>query len=183
MSKPDENLPEGVRRRKRGFERAGGLLARRMATPFEKRGFAESKLLTRWPEIVGPEIAAIAHPVELRYGRGSQIGGTLVLLVGGANAPMVEMQTPRLIDQVNACYGYRAVSRIRITQTSAKGLAETQAPFTPKDPAAEPRPLTDEEEATQGRIDSMIASLEDGPLKSALSGLAGNITAETQKRR
>jgi hypothetical protein len=40
----------------------------------------------------------------------------LVILTTGAQAQMLEMQLPQLREKVNACYGYNAISRIRITQ-------------------------------------------------------------------
>ena len=52
------------------FETAAALLSRELKAPAEKRGFGEAKLLTHWPEIVGEDLAAIARPVKITYGRG-----------------------------------------------------------------------------------------------------------------
>jgi hypothetical protein len=52
-----------------------------LRAPAEKRGFAEARLLTHWEEIVGAEVASIALPLKITYGRG--FGGTLVLLTTG----------------------------------------------------------------------------------------------------
>jgi hypothetical protein len=42
---------------------------------------------------------------------------------------MLEMQKEILRARVNACYGYNAIARIRITQTAPTGFAEGQAAF------------------------------------------------------
>ena len=51
--------PEQFRRHARGFESAAGLLKQRIRAAGETRGFAVSRLLTHWEEIVGPETAGI----------------------------------------------------------------------------------------------------------------------------
>ena len=154
-------------RRMRGFERAAGLVAGRVRTASESRGFAVSRLLTHWAEVAGPEIARIARPVEVTYGRG--FGATLTLLTTGANAPMVEMQKDRLREKVNACYGYAAIQNIRVTQTAATGFAEGRAVFedAPKT-TPPPAPVT-------GRAREAVRAIGDDGLKEALERLGANI--------
>ncbi len=50
----------------RGFKRTGSLLNDQIRKAGESRGFAVSRLLTHWEEIVGPELAAMARPVRLQ---------------------------------------------------------------------------------------------------------------------
>jgi hypothetical protein len=64
---------------------------------------------------------------KITYGRG--FGGTLVLLTTGAHAPVLEMRGTEIVERVNACYGYRAVSRVQVTQTAPTGFAEGQVAF------------------------------------------------------
>lgn len=120
-----------ARRSTRGFAHAAALLAPDMRAAAEKRGFALARMLTHWTEIVGAETAALARPVKMTHARGS-LGGTLVLLVPGAAAPMMQMESERIRRAVNAAYGYAAVARIRLTQTAPEGhagFAETPAPL------------------------------------------------------
>ena len=124
----------------RGFARAAGLMQARIRAASQSRGFAVSRLLTHWEEVVGPEIAALCRPVEVSYGR-QGLGATLCLLTTGAQAPMLEMQKTRIAERVNACYGYRAITRIRITQTARTGFAEGRATFA--DAPARPAPAPD----------------------------------------
>ena len=157
------------RRRKRGFETAAALLARELKAPAEKRGFGEAKLLTHWPEIVGTDLAAIARPVKITYGRG--FGGTLVVLTTGANAPLLEMQKERILERVNATFGYRAVAHVHVTQTAPTGFAEGQVAFRPaaETPAAAPDP------ARLARVMEGVETVEDEKLKQALARLAENV--------
>ena len=151
-------------RRGRGFRPASTLLESRIRKAGESRGFAVTRLLTRWAEIVGPEIAAMARPAKLSYGRG--FGATLTLVCGGAAAPLVQSQAPRIVEKVNACYGYAAVSRIRVTQTAPEGFAEPQATYTPP-------PRRDPE--LDRRAAETAAEVADPELRAALQALARNI--------
>jgi hypothetical protein len=152
-------------RRARGPERAGALVASRIRAAGEARGFAVSRLLTHWTEIAGEDLARVTEPVEVSYGKG--FGATLTLLVPGAHAPMIEMQKERLREKVNACYGYNAISRIRLTQTARSGFAEPQAAFAHQPPAPSPEVA----EAAQRTVDGVA---DDG-LRAALEALGRNI--------
>ena len=113
----------------KGFKRTATLLGNRIRTASESRGFAQSRLLTNWAEIAGPDISSIARPVEVSYARGG-MGATLTLLTTGAQAPMLEMQKEQIRAKVNSVYGYNAIARVRITQTATTGFAEGQIDFT-----------------------------------------------------
>jgi hypothetical protein len=151
----------------RGFRRASGLLAHRIREAGESRGFAVSRLLTHWAEIAGPDMARVAKPVEVTYGRG-EFGATLTLLTSGAQAPMVQMQTEKLRERVNAAYGYAAIAKIRITQTSSTGFAEDAAPFG----AAE---NTDPQPETVAQAKARASGVRDTDLREALSRLGAQV--------
>ncbi len=156
-------------RRKRGFEAAGALLAGTLKAPAEKRGFAEARILTHWVEIVGTETAAIARPVKITWARG--FGGTLIVLTTGGHAPVLEMQKDRILERVNAAYGYRAVAHVHITQTAPSGFADGRVAFrpAPSDPAPAPDP------ARLARALTGVDDIADPGLKDALALLARNV--------
>ena len=155
----------------RGFKRTSQLLQPRIRKASETRGFAQSQLLTRWVEIAGEDIARIARPVEVSYGRGG-LGATLTVLTTGAQAPMLEMQKEQLREKVNAVYGYSAIARVRITQTAATGFAEGQVEFTPK-PKAERRPKIDEDAASEAGL--LARPVENDGLRHALEALGAQV--------
>ncbi len=162
---------QGFVRRARGPERAGALLSSRIRAAGESRGFAVTRLLTHWDEIAGPEIAAAARPVEVTYGRG--LGATLTLLTTGARAPMLEMQKETLREKVNACYGYSAISRIRITQTAPQGFAEPAAQFDHK-PAELPPEVSD-------KAHRAVEAVQDETLRQALEVMGRKILSARQR--
>ena len=155
----------------RGFKRTSQLLQDRIRRAGETRGFAQSQLLTRWAEIAGADVAAIARPVEVSYGR-QGFGATLTLLTTGAQAPMLEMQKETLREKVNALYGYNAISRIRITQTAATGFAEGQVEFTPA-----PKPETGPKitPATERQAEALARPVRDDGLRQALEALGAQV--------
>lgn len=163
------------KRRRRGFERASSLVAARVRNASESHGFAVTRLLTHWAEVVGPDIAAVARPVEIKYGRG--FGATLTLLTTGAEAPMLEMQKEKIRERVNACYGYSAVQKIRLTQTSATGFSEGQAMFMP---APVPEPPT--EPAVTPEAARTTSGINDPNLRDALARLATKILSQNKQQ-
>jgi len=135
----------------------------------EHRGFAATRLLTHWAEIVGDATADIATPVNVSYGRGG-IGATLTILTTGAQAPMLEMQKEQIREKVNACYGYRAISRVRITQTAPTGFAEGRAQFD----ARPNRPKTPTPQM-QSRANDLSEGVKSDALRTALATLGANV--------
>lgn len=155
----------------RGFRAAGALLADRIRAAGEKRGFALVRLLTRWPEIVGEDIARLSRPLRIGYAR-EGFGATLTLLVAPASAPVVQMQLPAIREKVNACYGYAAIARIVLTQTAPRGFADGQSPFAPAAPPPAP-PAADPDALS--RVAAATAGIADPRLRSALEGLGRSI--------
>lgn len=157
-------------RRNRGFERAAGLVEARIRAAGESRGFAVAKLLTHWAEIAGPDMAPRATPVKVSYPPAG-LGATLTLLVPGAQAPFVEMQKEALRQRVNACYGYNAIARIRLTQTAPQGFAEPPAAFAPAPPQADPAAAR-----------AAASGIRDDGLRAALEQMGRTILSGTKPK-
>lgn len=162
--------PPDPTRRMRGFEAASGFVRDPIRAVGEARGFAVTRLLTHWPEVVGEALAGITRPVKIGYSRDG-LGATLTLLVASAHAPMVQMQLPQIIEKVNATYGYAAIARVTLTQTAPIGFAEGQADFTPR----APKPAKAPDPAVLARAADTAAPIADPGLRAALEALAQNI--------
>lgn len=162
-------------RRLRGFEAASSLLGERIRSAGEKRGFAVARLLTRWSDIAGEDLARVTRPVKVGYSRDG-FGATLTLLTTPAQAPMVQMQLPKLRERVNACYGYAAISRISLTQTAPAGFAEGQADFG-HSPRAEP-PAADP--ALCRQASATVSGVQDDALRAALESLTLNFLTRSR---
>lgn len=159
------------------FTRAATLLQGQIRRAGESRGFAVTRLLTHWPEIAGEDVARIARPVDVSYGR-QGMGATLSVLTTGAQAPMLEMQKERLRDKVNAVYGYNAIARIRITQTAPTGFAEGQADFSHA-PAKRAKPLPDP--AITRNATAVAEGVGDEKLRAAIESLARNVLSKAKQ--
>jgi len=167
-------------RRARGFRRAGGIVAPKLAAAARRRGFTEARLLTDWAEIVGPELAAATRPVKMTRPRNLGApsgGGTLTIHADGARAPEVQMMLPILKARVNAALGWPAVAHIRVTQIR-HGFAEAPAPFEPP-PVPPATPVAPEQlEPVLGTL----STIRDGGLRAALETLARNVLSRSTTR-
>ena len=142
-----------------------------MRPAFEKYGFPAAAILTDWAAIAGTELAAFTAPERLKWPRkassdtdGGQ-GATLILRVDGPRALEVEHLRPRLIERINASFGYRAVADIRVLQ----------APLLRRDaPKKRETPPTSESMA-------IFAGLREDRVKEALARIAAGIEAARQK--
>jgi len=132
--------------------------------------------LTHWAEIVGQDIAAIARPTEVKYGR-QGFGATLTVLTTGAQAPMLEMQKEILRTRVNTTYGYNAISRVRITQTAPTGFHEGQVDFDHRPTVREIPPDPNiVKEASQ-----VANGVENESLRAALEALGRNVLSRAKR--
>lgn len=162
----------------RGFARTSSLLQKRIRQASEGRGFAVTRLLTHWEEVVGEDIARIARPVDVKYGR-QGLGATLTILTTGAQATMLEMQKEKLREKVNAVYGYNAIARLRITQTAPVGFAEGQAVFRP---APTPRVVPPDPQVMQAAA-QVAGDVHDNSLRDALEVLARNVLSKARQTK
>ena len=155
-----------------GFSRAVTLMQSRIRKASEGRGFAESRVLTHWKEIVGQDTAEVSNPVEIKYSRGG-MGATLTLLTIGASAPILEMQKEQIREKVNRCYGYNAISRIRITQSASTGFSSGKVTFQ-QTPKASIAPDTEAIACARGAV----AGVESEELRQALERLGANVISQ-----
>lgn len=165
------------RSRSRGFQAASALLKERIRTAGEARGFAVTRLLTAWAEIVGTDLAAVTRPVKVGYAKGG-MGATLTLLTTSANGPMLQMQLPAIKEKVNACYGYAAISRIMVTQTAPSGFAEGQAEF-----GHAPKKIVPPDPAIKAEAHRAAEGVHDNALREALENLTENYLSRAKSQR
>jgi hypothetical protein len=137
-----------------------------LAETFKKQGFASTELVTRWQDIVGPEIAAHAEPIKLQWMRA--IDGepsepaALVLRVEGPAAIEIQHLSKVILERVNRFFGWQAVRRIALRQ----------GPLSRREPPR-PRPKADEAEAE--RVAATLTAVGDDELRMALARLAAAV--------
>ena len=157
----------------KGFKQASSLLNNRIRQASETRGFAESRLLTHWEEIAGKDTAKVSWPVKVSYGK-QGFGATLILLCNGANAPFIEMQRESIRSRVNSVYGYNAIKRIKITQTTAHGFDAAQTLFSANEKPSE----KDIDSNIAAKAQELIHGVNDSEFYSALEALAQNVLSK-----
>jgi hypothetical protein len=141
------------------------LVGKAVGDAFRKQGFASAELVTRWPDIVGAEIAVHSEPIKIQWQRPiegeERKPGTLVLRVNGPAAIEIQHLTSVICERVNRFLGWRAVARIGLRQ----------APL--RHGAVKPRRTPDA--AAAARVAATLSDIEDEELRQALSRLGAAV--------
>jgi hypothetical protein len=136
-----------------------------LAETFKRQGFASTELVTRWAEIVGPEIAAHAEPVKLQWPRA--VDGeptepaTLVLRVEGPAAIEIQHQSNIVLERINRFFGWQAVGRLALRQAPLKRRPAPALPTANAEAAA--------------RVAATLTNVDDDELRMALGRLGAAV--------
>lgn len=152
--------------RRQGFRALGALIPRSTAKAFKGKGLAQADIATRWPEIVGEQLAQSSLPERLSYPAGRNAGATLTIRVASAFAPHVQHLAPLIIEKINTFYGHAAVARIALVQRPLPPRKTRTTRAT--------RPLTAAEQAT---LDAAVAAVPDEELRQDLAALGRELAA------
>ena len=155
--------------RKHGFKKASVLLKKNIQKASESRGFAQSRVLTHWSEIVGEEISSVSIPTKVSY-KTDGLGATLTILTTGSSGPILEMQKEFIRTKINSVYGYNAVQKIKITQSSPLALIGKNE---------NPKSITSKKNKSKVEIstslEKAVNEIDDKNLRQALEELAINV--------
>ena len=155
--------------RKHGFKKASVLLKKNIQKASESRGFAQSRVLTHWSEVVGEEISSVSIPTKVSY-KTDGLGATLTILTTGSSGPILEMQKEFIRTKINAVYGYNAVQKIKITQSSPLALIGKNE---------NPKSITSKKNKSKVEIstslEKAVNEIDDKNLRQALEELAINV--------
>jgi hypothetical protein len=142
------------------------VVGKTLADAFARQGFASAELVTRWPDIVGADIAAHSEPLKIQWppvtGDGEREPGTLVLRVEGPAAIEIQHLAGVICERVNRFLGWRAVDRIALRQAPLARLARPQ------------RPVASDPEAT-AQIAATLTNVADDDLRAALARLGAAV--------
>ena len=136
-----------------------------------RQGFAQTDLVTIWPDIVGERVAAYAEPIKLQWPRGTaradaaggRVPATLVLRVEGGGALELQHMAATVIERINAHLGWRCVGKLAMRQGPLVG----RRPCRPRPKPPSPAALDVARAATQG--------IADDALRGALTRLGARI--------
>ncbi|WP_298258768.1 DciA family protein [Bradyrhizobium sp.] len=142
------------------------LLSDVFSDAYAKQGFAARELVTRWKEIIGPDLSAHSEPLKIQWPRPvegqPQEAATLVLRVEGPMALEIQHASDVILERVNRFFGWSAVGR----------LALRQGPLSRR-PRPRPLPAPDTRQVEQ--IAQTLTSVEDEELRAALARLGASI--------
>lgn len=142
------------------------LTSRVLADAFKKQGFASTELVTRWPAIVGAEIAAHAEPIRLQWPRAPADEplqpATLVLRVEGPAAIEIQHLSNLILERVNRFFGWQAVGRIALRQAPLSRRAPR-----PQHACPDPKAAAD--------VAATLGAVADAPLRDALARLGAAV--------
>jgi hypothetical protein len=152
VNKPSKSYPRPL----------GQIAGKTIAGVFRRQGFASTELVTRWIDVVGPEIGGHCEPIKLHWPRSSDPDAPepaiLVLRVEGPEAIEIQHLKNVICERVNRFLGWRAVGDIALRQ----------APLTRHHDKARP-PAIDPEAAA--RLAESFVEIEDDDLRQALGRL------------
>ena len=141
------------------------ILRKTLDEAFARQGFASTELVTRWPDIVGAEIAVHSQPEKIQWPRAADGGppepATLVLRVEGPTAVEIQHLSGVILERVNRFLGWQAVGRLRLKQAPLRrGQSKVH-------------PTIDPEAAA--RIAASLPDIRDEKLRDALARLGAAI--------
>jgi hypothetical protein len=158
MNKPASSYPRPL----------AEVLRKTLTDAFAKQGFASVELVTRWPDIVGAEIAAHSQPEKIQWprtpparaaqARAAPEPGTLLLRVEGPAALEIQHLSGVILERVNQFFGWQAVGNVGLRQ----------APLSRR---AAPRPVAVPDPAAMTRIAATLPEIKDAKLREALARL------------
>ena len=155
MNKPGRSYPRPLQE----------LLHKTLGDAFAKQGFASTELVTRWPDIVGAEIAAHSQPEKIQWPRAADGGppepATLVLRVEGPTAVEIQHLSGVILERVNRFLGWKAVGRLRLKQAPLRRGQSNVHPTIDLEAAA--------------RIAASLPDIRDEKLRDALARLGAAI--------
>ncbi len=156
------DAPPQPRRRGGEARRLADLLPSVGDASLRKFGFIQGSLVSRWQDIVGSRIAAMALPQSIAFPPGKKAGGTLTIAVVGAHGPVVQLVAPDVMARVNRFFGYGVVARIKLVPGAA---ARAEPP---------PPPPTLAPVATEA-LSPDLRGIADPELRAVLEGLAASL--------
>lgn len=139
-------------------------------TAFRRFGFVQSSVVSRWPEIVGPQHARICAPEAIRFPPGEKSDGILQLVVVPAHAPLIQHVIPEIMERVNRFFGYKAVAKVKLRQGEVKPPVAREKTTAP--PSLRPIPM---------ELGDSLRDIGDPELRQVLESLARSLEASNRK--
>ncbi len=158
-------------RTRKGPRPLAALAAAPISAVMAKAGFAATEVVSRWPDIVGEDLARRTAPLKIQFprrppGHEEPEPGTLIVRVEAPFALDAQHRSDQIINRVNSFFGWRCVARIRLQQ----------APLSPREPPKPRRPAADE-----ARLAHAVEGIADEGLRKALERFGRGVGRDVHK--
>jgi hypothetical protein len=117
-------------------------------------GAIQTHIFLNWQDIAG-QYANLTFPEKIRLSKNKNSDGLIIIKVQNGFGPEIQLAIPFLLNQINARYGFKAISKIKIIQTNL-GYKQPDKEFSSKDKI---------EENTENLISNI---LPEGEIKLAM---------------
>lgn len=152
--------------------------ARIAGQSFSRKFVALGRIASQWNEIVGSDLAAIAHPVRI-HTRKLAVRGTpdviLDIAVAPAQATLLHYQKDLILARINQIFGAGWVTQIRFVPPADAGV-KPKSWF--KKPTRMQKNLTEDEKNT---LYNMLETVQDDDLRERLGRLGQSILLEEKQ--
>ena len=135
------------------------------------KGFAQAEVVTRWPQIVGAELAGSCVPQRMIFPRGERMGAKLVIRCTSAFATLLDHKAPQIIEMVNSFFGYGAVATIEIKQGPIKILR--------RKPTLTKKQLSED---NQAKLNGLVCGSELSPVQKAVKSLGEMVLSNDKEK-
>lgn len=156
--------------RRRKTMKASRLTMEFLTPAMRRQGFTQTEIISRWPRIVGSDIAESVVPIKISFPRNKRSEGTLLVRCESAFAPKLAHRIPVIIESVNSYYGYLAVAQVQIQQ----------GPLPKKRFRLSSKPLQPSRAAIS-QVGSIVGDAKSEGLRGALQSLGEQVLAKEEK--
>ncbi len=125
------------------------------------QGLAGTRIISEWQSIVGNKLSLHCIPQKLTFTAGKKTDGTLSIAVENGFAPEIQHMQQVILERLNIYFGYKAVSRIVISNTYI--------------PEPEKTPPKSNKAVLPASCVNMADTVEDDELRNALTSLARHL--------
>ena len=91
-------------------------------------GSIQNHIFFNWAHIAG-QYADITIPYKIKFDRKKNIDGQIIIKVQNGFGLEVQHAIPILLDQINARFGFKAISKIKIIQTDLQNFQIKKKPI------------------------------------------------------
>ncbi len=157
--------------KRQGINRISAMTKALLKPMIDQYGEAYVGILLDWPTIIGERYAKLTAVQYLKFPKDRKTDGILYIRCVSAAMPILQAQSPQLIERLNRHFGYRAIVNIRL-QAGLVFDASIQKKKMPEIPLSENAHRT---------INKLTTDIANDELRLALQRLGEGILKESER--